>query len=79
MSECALTIKTALITGGATGIGLTVAKQFATRGPDVVILGHIKEQVEQAVVDISTVTASAEGLVAEVQGELLHWCRLSGG
>ena len=61
MSERKQPGKTALITEGATtGIGLTVAKLIATRGAHVIILALMKEQVEQALVGVPTVTKSVE-------------------
>lgn len=60
MSEREQTGKTALITNGATGIDLTVAKLIATRGAHVVILGLMKEQLEQVLVELPTVTKSVE-------------------
>ena len=40
--------KTALITGSGTGIGRTVAKEFAENGASVIILGRRKEPLEDA-------------------------------
>ncbi|MGC6472839.1 MAG: SDR family NAD(P)-dependent oxidoreductase [Parvibaculales bacterium] len=39
--------KTAVITGGATGIGFGIAQAFAARGAKVVIAGHVAEQMEE--------------------------------
>ncbi|MCD4769308.1 MAG: SDR family oxidoreductase, partial [Bacteroidales bacterium] len=39
--------KTALITGGGTGIGLAIAKRFYSEGAVVVIAGRRKDKLEQ--------------------------------
>lgn len=45
--------KTALITGGGTGIGLAIAKRFYNEGAVVVIAGRRKEKLEQGTADIA--------------------------
>ncbi|UFH53689.1 SDR family NAD(P)-dependent oxidoreductase [Spirosoma sp. KNUC1025] len=47
-----LTNKTALITGGASGIGLAISKTFAQAGASVHILDLNEQQAEQAASDI---------------------------
>jgi len=44
--------KTALVTGGGTGIGLGIAKRFAAEGAHVVITGRRKEVLDDAVAEI---------------------------
>lgn len=40
--------KLALVTGGSSGIGLAIAKEFASCGADVVIAGTRQEKVDAA-------------------------------
>jgi len=50
--------KTAVVTGGGTGIGLAVAKRFAAEGAHVFITGRRKEVLDDAVAEIGgSVTA----------------------
>ena len=48
--------KTALVTGGSRGIGLSVAKGLAEHGADVAIVARTKEQLEAAKQQIQTET-----------------------
>lgn len=43
-----LTGKTALVTGGGTGIGFAIAEELANAGAIVTIMGHLAEQIEPA-------------------------------
>ena len=52
--------KTALITGSGTGIGRTVAKEFAENGASVIILGRRKEPLEDA-------AGTLNGIIQNVQ------------
>jgi NAD(P)-dependent dehydrogenase (short-subunit alcohol dehydrogenase family) len=45
--------KTAVVTGGATGIGLAIAKRFATEGAYVFISGRRQSALDAAVAEIS--------------------------
>lgn len=58
--------KTAIITGGATGIGLAAARLMAQRGARVALLGHEPDSVDRATEDLQKEGLSAIGLVADV-------------
>ena len=55
--------KTALITGGTTGIGLETARRFLAEGAQVLITGRSQDRVDQAVNDLGD---GAHGFVADV-------------
>ncbi|MFL4909633.1 SDR family NAD(P)-dependent oxidoreductase [Streptomyces sp. MMS24-I2-30] len=55
--------KTAVVTGGASGIGLAIAKEFVHNGADVVITDLQQEQVDAAVAEIGP---KSSGIVANV-------------
>ena len=48
-----LTGKTALITGGGTGIGKATARLFAEKGASIVITGRTEETLDETVREIS--------------------------
>jgi len=56
--------KTVVVTGGATGIGLAIARAFAAEGANVVIASRKKENLEKAE---ERIRASGAG------GEVAHW------
>jgi NAD(P)-dependent dehydrogenase (short-subunit alcohol dehydrogenase family) len=49
--------KTAVVTGGSSGIGLAVAERFATEGAHVFVTGRRKDELEAAVASIGSATA----------------------
>lgn len=49
--------KTAVVTGGSTGIGLAAARSFAAEGAHVFVTGRRTEELEKAVADIGDATA----------------------
>ena len=53
--------KTAVITGGATGIGLAAAKRFIEQGAFVLIFGRWQEALDAPVADLGP-NARSEGL-----------------
>lgn len=52
MSDFSLSGKTAIITGGASGIGLAISETFARKGADIYIFELNKEQAEQVAAGI---------------------------
>ena len=57
--------KTAVVTGGGTGIGLAIAKRFAAEGAHVFITGRRKEVLDDAVAEIG-------GSVQAIRARLLE-------
>jgi NAD(P)-dependent dehydrogenase (short-subunit alcohol dehydrogenase family) len=55
--------RTAVVTGGGSGIGLAIAKRFAQEGARVVITGRRQEVLDEA---LATLGENAVGLVADV-------------
>ncbi len=58
--------KVAVVTGGATGIGLATARRFLDGGAAVVICGRREDVVAQAVADLRDSGGQADGLGADV-------------
>ncbi len=55
--------KTAVVTGGNSGIGLATAKAFIAEGADVIITGRNKVSLDRAVAELG---ASAKGVLLDV-------------
>lgn len=56
--------KTAVITGGASGLGLEAARRYATAGMNIVILDRNGEALQAAEDELSQLTAEAAGVLA---------------
>ena len=61
--------KTAIITGGGTGIGLAIAKRFHDEGASVVICGRRKEKLSEAEAKISSGGDRVKSVVADITKE----------
>ncbi|TWI70039.1 NAD(P)-dependent dehydrogenase (short-subunit alcohol dehydrogenase family) [Pseudoduganella lurida] len=57
--------KTAVITGGATGIGLAAAKRFIEEGAFVYLFGRRQDALEAAVADLGPNARAVQGSVTE--------------
>ena len=57
--------KTAVITGGATGIGLAAAKRFIEEGAFVFIFGRRQEALDAAVADLGPNSRAVKGSVSD--------------
>ena len=65
--------KTALVTGGARGIGKAVASAFAREGANVGILDLLEDETPQTVDELRALGAKATGLITDVTDvELLN-------
>lgn len=61
--------KVAVVTGGAQGIGLAIAKSYAAKGAAVVIGDVLAEGIDAAVAELKATGAKAAGRVCDVRDE----------
>src|SRR5215469_16238429 len=59
--------KTAVITGGGTGLGRAMALAFAREGADVCVIGRRQEKLDDTVALIADEGGKAFGLAADVR------------
>jgi NAD(P)-dependent dehydrogenase (short-subunit alcohol dehydrogenase family) len=59
--------KTALVTGGGSGINFAIAKRFAEHGAKVALIGRTKEKLDNAAAEIREKGGSATGHAADVR------------
>ena len=58
--------RTALVTGGGTGIGLGIARALAEAGADVAVCGRTQATLDQAAAQIEAVGSRAQAITADV-------------
>lgn len=61
--------KTALITGGSSGLGLSFAHHLGSKGYSVIILARDSEKIEKAVSGLKARDIRAEGCVCDISDE----------
>lgn len=59
--------RTALVTGGATGLGLAIASEFSRLGANVVLAGRKQENLDSAVNEIQSLGGKALGISTDVR------------
>lgn len=59
--------KTAVVTGGGTGLGRAMALAFASEGADVVVIGRRQEKLDETVALVTKDGGKAFGLAADVR------------
>ena len=59
--------KSAIITGGGSGINFAIAKRFAEHGANVALIGRTKEKLDAAAADIRKTGVKASGHPADVR------------
>ena len=69
MLDLSLEGKVALITGGSAGIGLATAKLFAEHGAAVAIAGRSQDTLDQALNELTNITAQAMALSADMAND----------
>jgi NAD(P)-dependent dehydrogenase (short-subunit alcohol dehydrogenase family) len=62
-----LRAKTAVVTGGGSGINLAIAKRFAEHGAKVALIGRTKEKLDAAAAEIVDAGGIASGHAADVR------------
>lgn len=61
--------KTALITGGSSGLGLSLAKRLGSAGFDIIILARNGDRIGAAIRDLKAAGIHAEGHVCDISDE----------
>src|SRR5690349_12830713 len=59
--------KSAIITGGGSGINFAIARRFAEHGANLALIGRTKEKLDNAAADIRKTGVKASGYPADVR------------
>ena len=59
--------KSALVTGGGSGINLAIAKRFASQGASVALIGRTREKLDAAAAELRGLGGKAAGYPADVR------------
>ena len=59
--------KTAIITGGGSGINFAIARRYAEHGANVALIGRTKETLDNAAAEIQKLGGVASGHPADVR------------
>ena len=58
--------KSALITGGTSGIGLAIAKRLGQEGCKVIVCGRDQSRLDKAIEDLKSMGLQAYGFLADI-------------
>ncbi|TPN02147.1 SDR family NAD(P)-dependent oxidoreductase, partial [Mesorhizobium sp. B2-1-3A] len=67
-----LTDKTAIVTGGSSGIGRAIALKFATEGASVVIADTVEQPIEGGEITVDLIR-SAGGAAVYIRTDISEW------
>lgn len=67
--KASLAGKTAVVTGGSSGIGKAIALRFAAEGARVMIVSRDPDRLAQALPELRSIEPACEGFVADVKSE----------
>lgn len=61
--------KTALVTGGSSGLGLAMAQNLAKQGYNIVVVARNQEKINKAVTDLTALGIAAKGMSCDITNE----------
>ena len=62
--------KTALVTGGSSGLGLALAQNLGKQGYNVVVLARNQEKINKAVESLTAMGVTAKGISCDITNEV---------
>ncbi len=61
--------KTALVTGGSSGLGFALAQNLAKQGYNIVVVARNQEKINKAVAELSALGVTAKGISCDITNE----------